>query len=232
MKRFTKNKKTILSIDFERARTCPSICSYCYVETSERIYKAYSTKITVNYEQALKSSELFAQELNAEYIKARKSRSKDFKRLHKLPIRIYGSGDYIPAHYNFISKLDFKYFIISKSLTMSTMTLHLNKLLKLKNLTKINLSFDQDNLHNYKNVRHLFGRDRIGFTFTGTHTQLQSAKNKGYKFNIFFNIEKNKKSITFARKHKEQCPCDTKLIPSEGACSVCNKCWRSSVKLS
>jgi hypothetical protein len=232
LKIFTNNRKTILSLDFERERTCPTICSYCYVKQTETLYPAYSRKIVANYELAMKNPDAFATELNLEYKKAKRSKSKTYSQLHKLPVRIYGSGDYIPQHLKFISKLDFKYYIISKSLTMSTMSYHRKQLLMLPKLTKLVLSFDADNLTNYTNVKNLFGKDRIGFSFTGTTNEFVAAKQKGYKFTIFFNTEKNKKSILNARKHKEQCPCDTKLIPSAGACTKCNKCWRSSVKLS
>lgn len=230
MKILTNNTKTILSLDFNRDKTCPSICSYCYVDKLERIYPAYSSKLTSNYEQALQSPETFASIINAEYKKARKSKSKAYAKLHKLPLRIYGSGDYIPAHYNFMKHLDCKFYIISKSLTMSTMSYHRTKLFKLNNLTQIVFSFDSNNLQNYKNVKQLYNRDRVAFAFTGTPQEFTNSKTQGLKFNIFFNTAKNKSSVLLARKHNEQCPCDTDLIPSSGACTVCNKCWRSSVK--
>lgn len=226
--KFTDNRKTILSVDFDRTHTCPQICSYCYVETTEKLYKAYKTKITTNYTDSLSDPTAFAVGLNNEYKKARESKSKKYTKLHKLPVRIYGSGDYIPIHYEFISRLDFKFYIISKSLTMSTMKYHLTKLLKLNKLTKIILSFDKDNIKNYKNVKQYFKKDRIGFSFTGTPEEFIMYKKSGLEFNIFFNTQKNKKNIAVARLQKEQCPCDTKLISSVAACTTCNKCWRSS----
>lgn len=222
-KAFTVNRKTILSVDFDRMNTCPQICSYCYVNTTEKIYSGYLQKIKRNNQWALNNPEEFADTLNKEYSKVETSRK--FDKL-KLPIRLYGSGDFIPVHYKFISKLNFPFYMISKSLTMKYMTSFIPVLLELENLTSIVLSFDKDNISNYENVKEWFGKDRIKFSYTGLYEEYVNLQD--YKFNIFFNIKKNKAEISKARLIKEQCPCDTKLIKSEKACTICNKCWRST----
>lgn len=229
MRAFTQNSKTILSVDFDRFQTCPQICSYCYVKTMERIYPAYKNKIKNNANWAKDNPDNFAETLNKEYTKLRKSNSKTFKNLNKLPIRIYGSGDYHPIHFNWLSKLDFKFFIISKTLTSILMINELNKLLELVNLTKITLSFDETNLSNYKNCLALAGHDKINFAYTGLADRFNELKLNGYKFDIFFNISDKKEEQKKSRNIKEQCPCDSKLIPHHESCTKCNKCWRSSV---
>lgn len=58
-------------------------------------------------------------------------------------------------------KVEFKFYIISKTLTLKHMESELNKLLNLNNLTKIILSFDNDNLTNYESCKHLFKKIRL-----------------------------------------------------------------------
>lgn len=222
---FTNNRKTILSVDFHR-NSCKNICSYCYVDTLERIYPAYKKKLETNYNKALTDPESFATSLNEEYKKALQSKSKKYSRLNKLPIRIYGSGDFIPVHKKFLEKLTFKYFIISKTLTLKSTDAIRKELLNINNLQSLVLSFDNDNINNYSNVSHLFKSNKVKFSFTGTNEDINRHKASGLKFNIFFNIDKKQSSIKLARNHKEQCPCDTKLIKSDEACTYCNKCWR------
>ena len=132
MQAFTQNSKTILSIDFDRFATCPTICDYCYVGNMERIYPAYKAKIERNVKWAKDNPGNFAAQLNKEYRKLRKSKAKTFRRLHKLPVRIYGSGDYQPIHYDWMNVVDFKFYIISKTLTLPHMHDELRKVLKLK----------------------------------------------------------------------------------------------------
>jgi len=206
--------------------TCPQICSYCYVENMERIYKAYSAKIEQNYQIALNKPDAFAAQLNSEYKKLRNSKSKKWKRLPKLPVRLYGSGDYIPGHYKFLSNLDFKFYIISKSLTTSLMESQLEKVLKLNNLTSIVLSFDKDNIKNYAYAKKYFNSDKIKFAYTGLPYEFEKLTDK---FNIFFNISDKNIDKVYTRKFKEQCPCDSGIIKAQEACSICNKCWRSSL---
>lgn len=224
---FTSNRKTLLSIDFDRTNTCPQICSYCYVENTERIYKAYATKIKKNYTWALNDSVDFSNTLNKEYWQLRNSKTEKLKKLKTIPIRIYGSGDYIPGHFKFIEKLNFPFFIISKSLTLKTMASQLKDLLNLDNTTSIVLSFDKDNIKNYANVKHLFNTDKIKFSYTGLPEEFTNIK-ANYKFNIFFNISDKKAQKLLSRQFVEQCPCDSGVLSSEGACTNCNKCWRSS----
>ena len=230
LKAFTANSKTILSVDFNRDKTCSQICSYCYVENMERIYPAYSNKINSNYEWALKDANSFASQLNTEYWKLRNSKAKNWKRLHKLPVRIYGSGDYIPTHYNFLSQLTFKFFIISKTLTLKTMKFQVDQLHAVKNLASIVYSFDKDNLKNYKYIHaSYFGKDRCKLAFTGMPDDFKLLLEQGYKFDIFFNISGKQIELQKSRNFKEQCPCDSGVLAHAESCSHCNKCWRSSV---
>ena len=202
------------------------ITNYCYVENLERIYKAYSKKIQANYEIALATPEIFGAQLNNEYRKLRNSKSDKWKRLGKLPVRIYGSGDYIPGHLKFLNILNFIFYLISKSLTSPLMENQLNELLKLPNLTSVVLSFDEKNLKHYAHATKFFGKDRIAFAFTGKPKEFEVLKEK---FNIFFNTSDKKLDKIYTRKFKEQCPCDSGVLASKEACSHCSKCWRSSL---
>mgnify|MGYP003962725473 CR=1 FL=1 len=71
---FTKNSKTILSVDFNREQTCYQICEYCYVTNLERIYSAYADKIKKNDNLAKDNPKTFAQQLNSEYKKIRQKK--------------------------------------------------------------------------------------------------------------------------------------------------------------
>ena len=224
----TRNSKTIVSLDFDRFKTCPQICSYCYVANTERIYKSYSKKLTTNYEFALNNPSGFAEQLNSEYTKLRNSKSKSNILINKLPVRIYGSGDYIPGHYNFMKDLSFKFYIISKSLTLSTMEKQIENLLKLDNLTSIVLSIDSENKANYSKIKKYKGIDRFKIAFTGTNEQYEERISNGETYDIFFLISDKKVDREYAKKFKSQCPCDTRLIAHDAACTKCNKCWRSS----
>lgn len=226
---FTRNSKTIISIDFDRTNTCPQICDYCYVENTERIYKSYSKKLKTNYELALKDPSDFAKQLNSEYTKLKNSKSKQNLLINKLPVRVYGSGDYIPGHLNFLKNLNFKFYIISKSLTLSTMKNQIEELLKLNNLTSIVLSIDSQNKSNYDKIKEFKGKDRFKLAFTGTNEQYEERLANGEEYDIFFLISDKKKDREYARKFKSQCPCDTRLVAHEAACTKCNKCWRSSL---
>ncbi|MBC8408599.1 MAG: hypothetical protein H8E12_07765 [Rhodobacteraceae bacterium] len=227
-KAFTQNSKTILSIDFDRFKTCPQICDYCYVGNMERIYPSYKEKIERNYEWAKDRPADFAQTLNTEYLKARKSSSAQLQRLEKLPVRIYGSGDYVKHHYEFMKELDFKFYIISKSLTDPGFYTQIDKVIQLDNLTTVCLSFDQQNLINYKAVSHLYKKDKIKFAYTGAADEFNVIKDT-YSFDIFFNTSNKKIEKEKSRQIKEQCPCDSGALTHAKSCSVCSKCWRSTV---
>ena len=229
LKAFTANSKTILSVDFDRFKTCPQICEYCYVGNMERIYPAYAKKITKNTSWAQNNVIDFANTLNQEYKKIRKSKAKQFSRIEKLPVRIYGSGDFVPDHLNFLKKLDFKFYIISKSLTNKDLHKYVPKLLEIPNLTKIILSLDNQNISNWDRVKRYYKKDKFGISYTGTVKDFKILKSSGIKTTIFFNIGRKKVDLEQARHIKEQCPCDTGLLAHNKACSVCNKCWRSSV---
>jgi len=194
----------------------------------ERIYPAYKDKTTRNDEWARDNASSFAQQLNLEYEKARKSRSKQFQRLDKLPVRIYGSGDYIPEHYEFLAGLDFKFYIISKNLTEESNQTHIKNLLSIRNLTSICLSFDNSNLDRYETLKHLYQTDRFKFTYTGMADDFNEIK-QTKQFDIFFNISKKKIEQEKSRLIKEQCPCDSGSLLHNKSCSFCNKCWRSSI---
>lgn len=226
---FTDNSKTILSIDFDRFTTCPQICDYCYVGNLERIYPAYASKLKTNDKWSRDNPTTFADTLNAEHIAKRKSKSKKYKRLDKLPVRIYGSGDFIPEHLNWIPLLDFKYYIISKSLVTEKLFPYIKELLYLNNLTKIILSIDNQNLHEYERVKHLYGTDRIGFAYTGMADDYNRLKADGLITDIFFNISQKKVEKEKSRLIKEQCPCDSGALAQPKSCSFCNKCWRSTI---
>ncbi len=226
---FTGNQKTILSIDFDRGSTCLQNCSYCYVDNMERIYPSYLSKIQRNTKQVKDDPVAFAKRLNEEYTKARKSKSKQFNRLDKMPVRIYGSGDYIPGHYQVLENLNFKFFMISKNLTTPAMRSHIPKLLTIPELTTLRLSFDASNISNYDAVKQYYGKDRIGFCYTGMADDFQQQKDAGYKFDVFFNISHKHSEIDKAKLHKEACPTDVGDLKLQKACTHCNRCWRSSV---
>ena len=228
-KAFTTNTKTILSVDFDRFKTCPQICDYCYVGNIERFYPAYASKLMRNTKWAIDDPKDFAKNLNQEYAKARKSKSKVTHKLDKLPARIYGSGDFIPEHLAFMTELDFKFYIISKSLTSLELLGYIPVLTSIPNLTKIILSLDNQNLGNWHNIKEYYKLDKFGISYTGTVDDFNIVKAQGIQTTIFFNTGRKQVDRQRARKFREQCPCDTGLIKSEKACATCNKCWRSSV---
>lgn len=195
----------------------------------ENIYPSYLDKIKRNNSWVLDNAEHFAQQLDNEYLKARRSKAKGLSRVDKLPVRIYGSGDYIKEHYGFLSKVNFKFYVISKSLTLPEFSEELDKVRQLPNCTRIVLSFDNENIGNYDSVKHLYRSDGIQFAFTG-EVMDWTIQNEilGREFGIFFNIDKKKKDIEASRKIKQTCPALSGKIPHADACSICNRCWRSS----
>lgn len=227
LRAFTQNSKTILSVDFSRT-TCPQICEYCYVGNMERIYPSYKEKIKKNANWATGNYENFSSQLNDEYKSTRKSKSKKLRRVDKLPVRIYGSGDFIPEHLMFMKNLNFKFYIISKSLTSNFMHKYIDELLQLDNLTNLVLSFDSQNLDNYSGIRNLYGDDRISFAFTGMADEFKEVK-VDKQFDIFFNISNKKIEKEKSKLYKEQCPCDSGAMAHNESCSFCNKCWKSSL---
>jgi hypothetical protein len=229
LKTFTENQKTILSIDFDRSGTCLQRCSYCYVDNMERIYPAYLDKIHRNNILAETKPEEFSKRLNDEYLTALKSKSKKFERLDKLSIRVYGSGDFIPVHAEFLKNLNFPHFLISKNLTTPAFRQYIDILLSNKNMTTVQLSFDAQNLVNYEALRSLYGTDRVGFSYTGLTDEFIKVKESGYKFDVFFNIAKTKEQKKLAALQKEACPADGGRIKLQKACSYCNKCWGNMV---
>lgn len=195
----------------------------------ENIYPAYLEKIKKNNSWAKDNPENFARQLEKEYAAARRSKSKSLDRLEKMPVRIYGSGDYVEEHFAFLSQVSFKFYIISKNLTISDYAAHLYQLRQLPNCTRIVLSFDNENIKNYDNVKHLYGVDGIQFAFTGTNDDwvIQTEFNNR-QFGIFFNIGKKKNDVQFSHSIKEACPALAGRISHNKACSKCNMCWKSS----
>ena len=217
---FTENQKTILSVDFDRYSTCGQICPYCYVDNMEKIYPNYLEKIKKNVEESNKNPENFTNKLNEGYLWYRKSKSKKYERLDKLPVRIYGSGDYVFKHFEFLSKLTFKFFIISKNLTNKVYSGELNKLLALPNCQSVVLSYDKDNLKNYENHENT----KVKYAYTGLPEEMPKLTN--YKFDTFFNISDKKIDKLAAQKIKFSCPADSGVMKLQKACSYCNRCWR------
>lgn len=228
---FTENQKTILSIDFDRNSTCMQICDYCYVENMERIYPAYLGKIKRNseYMKTLKGRIEFAERLNMEYEKARNSKSKTLQRLDRIPVRVYGSGDFIEEHYEVLKKLNFKFFVISKNITTKKLRSYIPKLIAIDNLTSLCLSFDNQNMTTYNHVKSYFNKDKIRFMFTGLPGSFQTWKSMKFKFNVFFNIKKTKLEKEKAKSFLERCPADVGEMKLQKACTYCSKCWRSSI---
>jgi len=226
---FTGNQKTILSIDFDRNSTCLQNCSYCYVDNMERIYPAYLQKIQRNTKRVKDDAVDFAKRLNNEYTKARKSKAKQFDRLDKIPVRVYGSGDFIPEHLEFLKELKFPFFMISKNLTTNDLKQYIPELLKIPNLTTLRLSFDDANINNYSPIKQYYNTDRIGFCYTGLADGFAKQKQDGYKFDVFFNISHKHAEQDKAGTHKEHCPTDVGGLALQKACTFCNRCWRSSV---
>jgi hypothetical protein len=194
----------------------------------ERIYPAYKEKIRKNASWAKENGKNFAETLNREYRQLTNSRSKTLKRLSKLPVRIYGSGDFIPDHAWFLVDLEFKFFIISKNLTTPETKYYIERLLTIDNLTMICLSFDNYNLNNYEGVSGYLGKDRIKFAYTGLADDFKLVKSQGFIFNIFFNISKKALERQKSALHSEACPCDSGKLPHNESCSYCNKCWKSN----
>ncbi len=228
---FTRNSKTVISLDFERTSTCSQICTYCYVKNTERMYKSYLPKITENAEFAIKDPALFAETLNNEYRKLINSKQKITEGLHKLPVRLYGSGDYIKEHYEFIKLLDFNFYIISKNLTLNSYQSELLKVSNLPNLTNILLSFDSQNISNYTDVSNFVKQNNITkykFAFTGLADEFTTIKQTYPVWNIFFNISEKNIEKDKSKLIREQCPCDSGALSSEKSCTKCSKCWRSS----
>lgn len=227
---FTHNQKTVLSVDFSRAATCPQICSYCYVEQMERIYPSYGEKIEKNALLVKETPVEFAGQLNKEWRKARKSKAKKFQKLEKLPVRMYGSGDFQPEHLEMYKNLDFKIFIISKTLTDPDFEPYLDEVLSLPNVASVVLSFDNDNIKNYNHCKPRFNSDKIKFSFTGDCDDFMVQKEWNNKeFNMFFNTDNKKKAKERSRQWSERCPADSGDIPLKQACTQCHKCWHSSV---
>lgn len=220
---FTENQKTILSVDFDRDSTCRQKCPYCYVENMENIYPTYLAKVERNSEKS-ENYEKFADKLNKEYEKIKKSRAKKYKRMEKVPVRIYGSGDFVPSHYEWLKLLDFRFFMFSKNLCFEDYVEYIPKLLKIDNLTMLNLSFDKYRLDKYSNIEEYKDQSKIRINFTGTPDEFEEHKDE-YHFDVFFNIDKRKKKgREKASEFEETCPAECGKLDLQKACTYCNKC--------
>jgi len=197
----------------------------------ENIYPKWKEKIYRNALKAKETPKQFADKLNLEYNYLINSKQKKLRRLSKIPIRIYGSGDYISEHFDFLTNLRFPHFIISKNLTTKKYINEIEKLDKYdKNLTSIVLSYYINNIDNYIIKNNLkIQNTRIKLSFTGNSEEYYKVINKGFKFDIFFNTLRTKQGIEQSRKIKEQCPCDSKLIEHNESCTYCNKCWKPNL---
>jgi hypothetical protein len=248
---FTHNQKTILSLDFDRVNTCKVICDYCYIENMERIYPAYKAKTEVNTQLARQDPKLFAVKLNQEYNKALNSKSVKFAKLAKLPVRIYGGGDYEKVHYEIFKDLTFPFFLISKTLTMPAYTEDLNNILELPNCKSVVLSYDKYNSAGYLSKKELMqqiGNVCYGFkNLVTNNTKLLSAVRKtkrsytgipedfqiqkevlDRKYEVFFLISDTKSARAVTKKTVNvRCPADTGEIPLQTACTSCSRCWKT-----
>lgn len=196
----------------------------------ERLYPAYGDKIEKNATWVKEDPQTFANTLNKEWRKNRKSKAKKFKKLEQLPVRMYGSGDFQPEHLAMYELLEFKFFIISKTLTSPDFKPYLDKVLSLDNVTSVVLSFDNQNIENYKTCLPLFGKDKIKFAFTGDPDDFMVQKEWNERsFNIYFNTNNKKKAKERSKQWSERCPADTGDIPLQRACTQCHKCWNSSL---
>ena len=130
---FTKNTKTVYSVDFSRAGTCGQICGYCYVNRLQKMYKAYSAKIILNHKLAKQNPANFAAQLNLEYRKLKNRKHWEF--LQKLPVRFYGSGDFIPEHLTIFQNIEFHSYLISKNLTDINYISYISDLLSIDKIT-------------------------------------------------------------------------------------------------
>jgi len=211
---FTNNSKTILSIDVDK-RTCGQLCTYCYCDNMIRIYKSYGEKIIRNGNAARENGKNFAKQLNLEYRKLTTSKNRQL--YQKMPIRVYGCGDFIKEHLVFLSKLEFKYYIISKNLTIDNE--NRERLLKLDNLVMLLLSYDEQNLEYYTNIKHV----KIKTSYTGEADVFASRQD--FKFDIFFNIFKRKIEKAKAAKYSAACPCDSGKLDRTRVCSTCRNCF-------
>lgn len=223
---FTNNQKTIVSIDFDRINTCKEICNYCYIENMERIYPAYKAKVERNTELVKDNPINFANLINTEYSKYKKSKAKQYEKLDKLPVRIFGGGDYIPEMYPFFEALDFDFFIISKTLTEPDMREDLQKLVALPHMRSVLLSFDTHNKQNWHLCQDLWEKPKIKFAFTGTPLDMEMEKLSDKTYTVFFNTGDKKIEKEASKQFKERCPADSGELKLQAACTVCHKCWR------
>jgi hypothetical protein len=213
----------------DRRTTCKAICEYCYVANLERIYPTYHTKIVKNANEAKDNPTTFAERLNEEYSRYRKSSLKKMDRLDKLPVRFYGSGDFIPEHLTIYKNLTFKHYIITKNLLRPEYRKYLKEIAAIDNVTNVVLSFDFSNISWYKDFTQYRGIDKYSFAFTGTADDFSSLKSKDFQFDIFFNISNKQVEKDKSKLLKEQCPCDSGSMAHNKSCSYCSKCWRSNI---
>jgi len=191
----------------------------------ERIYPAYLAKVQKNTDLVKDNPKTLGQLLNAEYLKALNSKSKKYTNLRKLPVRIFGSGDYIPEMFEMFKTFDFKFFIISKTLTEPQMRPELEKILALRNCSSVVLSFDTHNSKNWHLNTDLWKKPKIKFSFTGTHLDMEMQKLANKTYTIFFNTGNKKVDKQASKAFKERCPADTGEMKLQEACTKCHKCW-------
>jgi len=219
------NGKTLISMDFDRHTTCQSLCEYCYVGRIEW-RQHWRQKITRNANAVRENPVNFAKQANTDYTTIKLNAKNTVReRLPHSITRIYGAGDFEPCHLTMFKNLNFKFYIISKALTRKENTSNLLELLKIKNLQKVNLSYDLNNLGNYTKLQH----PKVQRCFTGTPDEYDSISSK-YTFRIFFNRSKKHVDLRKYLKYKNRCVGYSKESTKEYICTHCKKCWNRNKK--
>lgn len=187
----------------------------------EKYIKHYTSNTDKNCEMATENPEDFAQQCNNTLRKLKTSKAKDWQALKiGRPIRIYGVGDYVPQHYEFLKELDFDFYIISKSIIRYK---EIDKVLQLNNLSKLVLSYYSGNLNLY--TTEYYEEPKINYAFTGTSEEFSNAlANRGH-FDLFYNIEKNKAGYAAAKQYRNACPVDSGRLELAEACVTCSRCY-------
>ena len=233
---FTSNSKTGgLSLDFPRDYTCQKpLCEYCYVDKYERggyAGEGYYKNVVNNYKLLIADPEKLATLANNTIRKLKTSKAEAYVNgFQKMGvIRIFGGGDYIPAHLEMFKKLEFDFYIISKKLVL--LINELDAVTKLQHTRRILLSFDKNNIDAYHDivefVNNLSESHKVRYAFTGRPHELSDLLKDGFVFNRFFNIRRTKKEKEESRKFKDiACPVDSGLMKIQNACAKCKKCFK------
>lgn len=214
------NSKTEISLDFSRDITCTYKCAYCYVKGMVSRMSTYEPKVIRNAIMAKDTPTEFSSLLNKEYRQLENKLKLD----NNFSVRIYGGGDYLPEHYEFLKLLDFKYYIISKALAQSSYIDELAKVVTLDNTTSVVLSFDKYTLANQGHANACKNMlDKIKIAYTGTPIDFKNLDGKEH-VDIFFNILKTNQSKEDAKEFAASCPCATGAEELKSSCTRCKRC--------